>query len=134
MQLTLNRRSSDDTDELPHTEKRSYPMRLVLKVEGTKQVISVQVADRLVIGRAGDNSQPDIDLTEYDTGRLGISRSHAAFTYDGHALFIEDLKSTNGTRINGFRIEVGKPYRLHNGDELEVGRLRLGLLLVRVPA
>jgi pSer/pThr/pTyr-binding forkhead associated (FHA) protein len=110
-------------------------MRLVMKVEDNNQVISLPVADRMVVGRSGDNShQPEIDLAPFDSGRMGISRSHAAFTYDGHALFVEDLNSTNGTRINGFRIEPGTPYRLRNGDELEFGRLRLSVRLVRVPA
>lgn len=134
MQSTLKRQAQIVTEELFADRKRSYPMRLVLKVEDSNQVISVPVADRLVIGRGSDDSQPQIDLGQFDTGKYGTSRTHAVFTHDGNALFVEDLNSTNGTRINGFNIEPGRPYRLHNGDELEFGRLRLNLRLVRVPA
>ena len=32
-----------------------------------------------------------------------VSRSHAAIGYDGDAFFVQDLGSTNGTRVNGKR-------------------------------
>ncbi|MEO8397241.1 MAG: FHA domain-containing protein, partial [Chloroflexota bacterium] len=42
--------------------------------------------------------------------------------------------STNGTRINGYRLDSGRAYRLRNGDELELGRLRLIVQVVRPPS
>ncbi len=134
MQTTVNRRPQIDTDELKPARERSSPMRVVLKLEDSNQVISVPVTERLLIGRGDENTEPEINLDPFDSGKFGVSRQHAVFTYDGNALFVEDLNSTNGTRINGFRIDAGRPYRLHNGDELEFGRLRLSLRLVRVPA
>lgn len=133
MQFSVNHRPQIDTEELLPARERSFPMRVILKLEDSNQIISVPVAERLLIGRGEENSEPDIDLGPFDNGRFGVSRRHAAFIYDGNALFVEDLSSTNGTRINGFRIDPGRPYRLHNGDELELGRLRLNLRLVRVP-
>lgn len=114
-------------------ERRVYPMRLNLKLIDFNEIISVQLSDCLLLGRNSDPA-PDIDLTELDDADYGISRMHAAFLYDGRSLAIEDLNSRNGTRINGFHVEGGKPYPLHNGDELEIGHLRVIVQLVRVPA
>ena len=117
--------------EMKSESKQVSPLRLVLKVPDTAQMISVPLADRLVIGRGDNGRNPDIDLTQLDGVRFGISRSHAAITYDETQLYVEDLNSTNGTRINGYRLDSGRTYRLRNGDELELGRLRLVVQLVR---
>ncbi len=108
-------------------------MRLMLKIADSRQVISVQLAERLVIGRSGSNRQPDIDVSSLADAQSGVSRWHAAFLYEDTNLSIEDLNSTNGTFINGYHIEPGKIYRLRNGDEIQLGRLRLIIKVVRPP-
>ena len=55
-----------------------------------------------------------------------ISRSHAAVGYDLEGFFVQDLGSTNGTRVNGNR---EPQMRLASGDELQLGKLRLKLHL-----
>ena len=124
----------DETEDVPppQEDRRLYPFRLDLTFPDSRQMISTQLSDCLLIGRDSD-PQPDIDLSAWDSARCGVSRLHAAFLYDGRSLAIEDLNSRNGTRINGYRIEGGKPYPLRNGDELELGQLRMIVQLVRVP-
>ena len=51
-----------------------------------------------------------------------ISRAHAAIGYDGEGFFMQDLGSTNGTRVNGDR---QARVNLSDGDELQLGKLRL---------
>lgn len=75
-------------------------------------------AEWLVIGRG---SSADWWLSE-----LTLSRSHAAFGWDGEAFFVQDLGSTNGTFVNGARQTRA---RLCDGDEVQVGRLRLRVAL-----
>ena len=53
-----------------------------------------------------------------------ISRQHAAVGWDGRAFYLQDLGSTNGTRVNGRR-EARAP--LADGDEIQLGRLQLRL-------
>ncbi len=122
-----------DLDTVHSNSRQGSPLRLVLKVTETNQVVSIRLADRLLVGRGGDGHRPDIDLTDLDGRENGLSRRHALFTYADNILFIEDLGSTNGTRINGFPALPGKPYRVHNGDELELGYLHLIVQLVHVP-
>jgi pSer/pThr/pTyr-binding forkhead associated (FHA) protein len=57
-----------------------------------------------------------------------ISRAHAAIGYDGGGFFVQDLRSTNGTLVNGERRERAS---LRDHDEIQIGRLHL---LVRLPA
>jgi pSer/pThr/pTyr-binding forkhead associated (FHA) protein len=52
-----------------------------------------------------------------------VSRVHCRVTaLDGGELEIHDLESTNGTYVNGQRIETA---RLAPGDRLQVGRIEL---------
>jgi pSer/pThr/pTyr-binding forkhead associated (FHA) protein len=94
----------------------------------------------LIAGRTGSSPDsnegkplPDIDLLSFNALDHGVSRQHAAFVYRDEELSVEDLNSTNGTRINGFQIMPGRIYRLRNGDELEFGRLRMTIKIVRAP-
>jgi hypothetical protein len=53
------------------------------------------------------------------------SANHAMLTFRGRSWFIEDQGSTNGTYINGHRID--RPVALSYGDELTIGRVRMRL-------
>ena len=132
-QFTLHNQSKSEVNETRPAGKLTSPMRLLLKEVDGPLMVSVQLIDRLIIGRGDEEREPDIDLTELDGVEQGISRWHAEFTYVDTKLFVEDLNSTNGTRVNGFRLDVGRKYRLRNGDELELGHLRLSIQVVRPP-
>jgi pSer/pThr/pTyr-binding forkhead associated (FHA) protein len=55
-----------------------------------------------------------------------LSRAHAAVGYDGGGFFVQDLRSTNGTLVNGERRERAS---LRDGDEIQIGRLHLRVCL-----
>lgn len=55
---------------------------------------------------------------------IRISRRHCCMTQDHGDLIVRDLGSTNGIRINGQRVEMG---RLHPGDELSIAHIRFRL-------
>ena len=54
-----------------------------------------------------------------------VSATHAMLTFRGRSWFVEDQGSTNGTYVNGHRID--RPVALSYGDELTIGRVRLRL-------
>ena len=50
-----------------------------------------------------------------------VSRDHAALTFrDGH-WFIEDRGSSNGTFLNGTRVQPGTPLPLRHADRIGIG-------------
>jgi pSer/pThr/pTyr-binding forkhead associated (FHA) protein len=51
-----------------------------------------------------------------------VSRLHCQLTATAESLHVKDLGSTNGTFVNGKRIQAAQ---LKNGDRLAVGRLEL---------
>ena len=77
-------------------------------------------AEETLIGR---NPQTDITLVDES-----ISREHAIILYDEESdtFTIEDLQSTNGTKVNG---KSARSAPLSDGDEIEVGSTRFKLTL-----
>ena len=53
---------------------------------------------------------------------ITVSRHHAAFHVGEGSLLLEDLGSTNGTYVNGERVEEAE---LSPGDEVIIGRFHL---------
>ena len=53
------------------------------------------------------------------------STEHAVLTFRGRDWYVEDLGSTNGTYVNGNRVDGVAP--LGYGDELQIGQVRLRL-------
>ena len=53
------------------------------------------------------------------------SAEHAVLTFRGRAWYVEDVGSTNGTWVNGRRIDAVEP--LGYGDEIQVGQVRFRL-------
>jgi predicted component of type VI protein secretion system len=94
-------------------------MRLVIEDEaGTRTVVPFS-ADEIVIGRA----------TEGVAWRLpdrNVSRRHARFTRANGHIFVEDLGSLTGTRLNGERISTRR--RVRPGDLVEIGAFDLVVL------
>jgi len=54
-----------------------------------------------------------------------VSTNHAMLTFRGRSWFVEDQGSTNGTYVNGHRVD--RAVALSFGDELTVGRVRMRL-------
>jgi pSer/pThr/pTyr-binding forkhead associated (FHA) protein len=74
--------------------------------------------ERIVIGRG---RKADLALAE-----ATISRAHAAIGFAFGEFYIEDLGSTNGTMVNGARVEK---QQLKTQDEIQMGKLRIGVTL-----
>lgn len=83
------------------------------------------VADRAEIGRGITNTEDAaaIDLTG-EPDKATVSRIHALITRAGARFEIEDLRSANGTVLNGQKLIPGQPYPLQPGDVVEFGKVR----------
>jgi FHA domain len=89
------------------------PVRLVALDEGPDITLDRTM---VVVGR-----HPACD-TRLDS--LRVSRHHCCMTQESGEVVVRDLGSTNGIRINGQRVEIG---RLRPGDELSIAHIRYRL-------
>lgn len=83
----------------------------LLGVGGSVLGQRVEIGASLTMGR-----DPSCRLISSDPG---VSGRHATFRVDGEKALVEDLGSTNGTIVNGERIEA--PRVLQNDDLIQVG-------------
>jgi pSer/pThr/pTyr-binding forkhead associated (FHA) protein len=109
-----------------------------------RQAEEAQIASRSGIGRLSVLDSPANEPPEGTTIALGpinsigrnvnntifveddfVSATHAMLTFRGRSWFVEDQGSTNGTFVNGHRID--RPVALSFGDELTIGRVRMRL-------
>ncbi len=81
-------------------------------VAGPAPAVNIPILDEVIIGR-GDPAVPHFEKDEE------ISRRHARLARAGDYFVLEDLGSTNGTFLNGWRIPA--PQLLNPGDRVEVG-------------
>lgn len=65
---------------------------------------------------------------DYSLNYYGISRIHAKIENYGKEYYIIDLNSTNGTYINGNRIESNKKQRIELGDEIAFAQIKYQFL------
>lgn len=98
---------------------------VVFHIRDAADPVSIQVKDRIIIGRSDSNSsrQPDVDLTTHGGLEKGVSRVHASVERNEDVLTLIDLGSSNGTFLNGQRLAPDNPRVLRDGDEVRFGRL-----------
>jgi predicted component of type VI protein secretion system len=93
-------------------------MRLVIEDEaGTRSTVPF-AAEAIVVGRA-----PEATFRLDDRN---VSRRHARFVLQSGSVFVEDLGSLTGTRINGERISGRR--KLREGDLVQIGDYDLAVL------
>jgi pSer/pThr/pTyr-binding forkhead associated (FHA) protein len=86
------------------------PLRLVAIDEGPDIIVGRAM---VIVGR-----HPTCDTC---LSSLRASRHHCCVSLEDTGLLIRDLGSTNGIRINGQKVEIG---RLMPGDEVLIAHLR----------
>lgn len=105
------------------------PLEFIIAATGRR--LSVMLERELYIGRAdpAQQLQPAVDLTPDSGKELGVSRLHAFIQRTPQGLFLIDLGSTNGTRLNGRRLAPDLPQRLQSGDEIHLGDLAVQVVV-----
>jgi len=111
-----------DTSEA--RQRATWRIRLSLLTDPS-QVIALEINDEIILGR--DLNRPNlVDLNQFNSVDLGVSRQHAILRPTPTNLFILDLDSTNGTFRNGR--SVGRtPERLLTDDVITLGHLQVVL-------
>jgi two-component system, cell cycle response regulator len=94
----------------PGSRDRDRAYLIVLAGSAVGEMYKIS-KDQTVIGRG---SQADIQVIDE-----GISRRHAAIQLDGERVVVLDLGSTNGTYLNGEKVD--NAHGLRDGDKIQVG-------------
>ncbi len=99
---------------------------LVIAETGTELPLDFSKGE-VLIGRADPVSRvfPDVDLTPHGGYDAGVSRKHCRIIKQGDQFFVEDLQSTNGTKLNGSFIPPNQPQQIKDGDVLELGAFKV---------
>lgn len=125
-------RGAVDYVPLPEPSKRrtalKHPWRIALVHAGNPatDVIGVEIHADVVLGRAAASEKaPDLDLSIYDAVEHGVSRRHAMLRPTDHQLFLMDVGSTNGTRVNGVSQGARMARALKHNDTVSLGNLHL---------
>lgn len=86
-------------------------MAVLYVLQGPDKGRSFRTTEEITILGRGSEHVPLTDRT--------VSRRHAELRLENGAWIIVDMRSANGTYVNGIRIE--KPVRLKHGDQIKIG-------------
>lgn len=105
--------------------------RLNLHIIRSGQILPLNGPGEYIVGRVSDGQSilPDVNLEPYAAYESGVSRLHAQIRIDDHAMWITDLGSANGTRINNEKLTPHQSYPLGNKDIVRFGRLSVQALV-----
>jgi len=79
-------------------------------------MVPLSEGQELVIGRARPSDLPIRDRS--------LSRQHARFSFLDNHIWVEDLDSTNGTKVNGKRI---KKCKVQTTDDVQLGAVTVAI-------
>ncbi|MEM6284281.1 MAG: FHA domain-containing protein [Chloroflexota bacterium] len=103
-------------------------MSVQLRVEEASQPVVINpemLTGDVIMGRRDPITEqvPEVDLDRYAGYRMGVSRRHAILRLIGDELKLIDLGSSNGTYLNGERLEARKPTTILEGDVMRLGQI-----------
>ena len=130
------------TDEQIAEELKKQPTRpepasapvnswISLHLMDSGKILPLASRNEFTLGRLSEGQpiMPDIDLTPYQAYASGVSRLHAVVKRDSNRVMVMDLGSSNGTYLNGRRINPHVEESLSHGDIVALGKLKIQILL-----
>ena len=92
----------------------TMPMYLIMVSGGIPGAMLRLAPGGTRLGRAADST--------FQLPEISVSRHHAAIDADAQGVVrVTDLGSTNGTFLNGRRLRAHTPFRLKDGDRVQLG-------------
>jgi hypothetical protein len=119
----------------PNLSAPNLPVTLnnwaTLHLLDTGQVLPLGERNEFTLGRVSEGQpiMPDVDLSPYQAYANGVSRLHAVIKREADRVLLMDLGSSNGTYVNGKRLNPNAEHILGNGDVVALGKLKIQILL-----
>ncbi|HKY78546.1 MAG TPA: FHA domain-containing protein [Anaerolineales bacterium] len=97
----------------------------------TGEILLIGGIGEYIIGRVskGQSVLPDVDLEPYQAYKSGVSRLHARIKVESQSMWITDLGSANGTRVNDQKLTPHQEFPLSNKDVVRLGRMNIQALV-----
>ena len=88
-------------------------------MQSSAKLIRVKTGESIAIHKSDFTLGKERSKVDYCiNGDSSISRNHAKISVSGGEYVVTDLRSTNGTFVNGKKVEPGSPVSLKNGDRV----------------
>jgi hypothetical protein len=127
-QIEAELKSKGSRPEAPAIPANSW---LSLHLMDSGKILPLASRNEFTLGRLSEGQpiMPDIDLTPYQAYASGVSRLHAVVKRDVNRVMVMDLGSSNGTYLNGRRLNPHTEESLNHGDIVALGKLKIQVLL-----
>ncbi len=115
----------------PVTTPGSADAAVSLHLIESGMILHLAGQNEFTLGRVAEGQPilPDVDLSPYEAYAQGVSRLHAVLKLNNQRIFITDLGSSNGTRVNGQKIMPNVDYPLNHGDVIALGKFKIQVLI-----
>ena len=132
-QAITDEQIAEDLNKKARLDPVSTPANswISLHLMDSGKILPLASRNEFTLGRLSEGQpiMPDIDLTPYQAYASGVSRLHAVVKRDSERVLVMDLGSSNGTYVNGRRINPHVEEALNHGDILALGKLKIQVLL-----
>jgi hypothetical protein len=127
-QITDDLKKKSTSVEPPSSPANSW---ISLHLMDSGKILPLASRTEFTMGRLSEGQpiMPDIDLTPYQAYASGVSRLHAVVKREANRTFVMDLGSSNGTYLNGRRLNPHTEEELKHGDVVALGKLKIQVLL-----
>ena len=131
--ITNEQISNELKNKAPRPDPISTPTNswISLHLMDSGKILPLASRNEFTLGRLSEGQpiMPDIDLTPYQAYASGVSRLHAVVKRDAERVLVMDLGSSNGTYLNGRRLNPHMEESLNHGDIVALGKLKIQILL-----
>lgn len=115
------------SDEVSYVE----PKDVELVGEYNLYLLRVGTGERIHINKSEYSIGKDIHNMDYVLGNESVSRNHATIYIEDNKFYLTDNGSTNGTTMEGIRVQAGERAELSDGDIVSLGNEVFQVLLER---
>lgn len=94
-------------------------------------LLRVGTGEQIHINKFPYSIGKDVKTMNYVLGNQSVSRDHASIYIEDNKFYLTDNGSTNGTTIEGIRVQLGERAELSDGDIISLGNEVFQVLLER---
>jgi hypothetical protein len=127
----LNFQSRPPSASTSNTSPNPVEVVISLHLIESGMILHLTGQTEFTLGRMAEGQPilPDVDLSPYEAYAQGVSRLHTALKLNQQRVFITDLGSSNGTRVNGQKLNPNTDYLLNHGDVIALGKFKIQVLI-----